>query len=146
MSSITKPNSNAQEIQSTAGIVKDDALGSRSEAYTLVSQRRDDMSVVTKDGQPSSKGRPPAEEVPVLIGLRWKRGLAVINCVGASAVGWKHVVQISSMVTMTSFSIVGGRMKRERRIPLRTPKKDIVVEPAWSRMGRLGLWLVILKT
>lgn len=123
MSSITKPNSNAQEIQSSAGIVKDDVLGSRTEAYTPVSQRRDDTSVVMKDGQPSSKGGPPAkEEVPALVGLRWKRGLAVINCVGASTVGWKHVVQISSMVTMTSFSIVEGRMKRERRIPLRTLK------------------------
>ena len=120
MSSITKPNSN---VQSTAGIVKDDALGSRSEAYIPVSQRRDDMSNVMKDGQPSPKGGPPAkEEVPALVGLRWKGGLAVINCVEASAVGWKHVVQISSMVTITSFSIVGGRMKRERRIPLRTLK------------------------
>jgi len=98
------------------------------------------MSVVMKDGQPSSKGGPPAkEEVPVLIGLRWMRGLAVINCVGAGAVGWKHVAQISSMVTVTSFSIVGGRRKRERRIPLRTLKKDIMVESTWSRTGRLGL-------
>jgi len=98
------------------------------------------MSVVMKDGQPLSKGGPPAkEEVPVLIGLRWTRGLAVINCVGASAVGWKHVAQTSSMVIVTSFSIVGGRRKRERRIPLRTLKKDIVVESAWSRTGRLGL-------
>ena len=86
-----------------------------------MSKRRKDISAVMKDGQPSFRRGPPAkEEVPVLIGLMWKKGLAVIDCVGASAVGWKHVAQISSMVTVTSFSIVGGRRKRERRIPLRT--------------------------